>query len=312
MNLFKSTLLIAAALNALSGCGRAQNGIVAPGAAPNDIAALSDEFDNAASATQWKSVAQVEGWNANQLEIFDVNKIYPGQCALMPFTSTWYKDYRGTLLFKAVKGDFVMSTKLKVTGRDGQNPPRSQFSLGGLMIRAPRDITPQTWRPGGENYNFLSLGAASRPGTYQLEFKTTINSDSQLQIRDVNVSDAELQIARIGTAVILLAKLPNEDWRVINRYNRADYPQELQAGMCCYTDYPSASRHPAQQHNGMVLHEGNPDLGVLYDYIRYARPRVPQQLQGRNLANPNDASDADLLRFLGDAARGNGGNGAAP
>ena len=234
MNLFKSTLLIAGTLSALHGYARAQE----------DISKLSDEFDNEATLTQWKSVAQTEGWNANQLEIFDINKIYKGQCAMMPFTSTWYKDYRATLIFKPVKGDFVMSTHLKVTGRDGKSVPNSQFSLGGLMIRTPRNITPQTWQPGSENYIFLSLGAADKPGTYQLEYKTTINSDSQLQIRDVNVAETDLQIARIGTAIIVLAKLPNSNWRVVNRYHRPDFPQELQAGMCCYTDYPSASRRP--------------------------------------------------------------------
>lgn len=270
--------------------------------AQDDIAKFSDEFDNNATMTQWKSVAQVEGWNANQLEIFDINKVYPGQCAMMPYTSTWYRDYRATLIFKPIKGDFAMSTRVKVTGRDGQSVPRSQFSLGGLMIRTPRAITPQTWQPGGENYIFLSLGSADKPGTYQLEYKTTINSDSQLRLTDANVSEAELQVARIGSTVVVMAKLPNQNWRVMNRYNRADFPQELQAGMCCYTDYPTASRTPAQQHNGSVIRQGNPDLGVLYDYVRYARPRVPEALQGRNLANANEVSDADLLRFLGDAA----------
>jgi hypothetical protein len=306
MKFFKFTLLIIGTLSVLNGCGQAQNDIQSQ----SNLATLSDEFKDAASATQWKSVAQVEGWNANQLELFDINKAYPGQCALMPFTSTWYKDYRGTLLFKSVKGDFVMSTHLKVTGRDGQSAPRSQFSLGGLMIRTPRTITPQTWQPGGENYIFLSLGAADKPGTYQLEFKTTINSDSQLQIRDVNGGEADLQIARIGPSVIVLAKLPNSGWRVVNRYNRPDFSQELQAGMCCYTDYPTASKRSPQQHNASVIHDGNPDVGVLYDYIRYARPNVPQQLQGRNFANPGDVSDAELLNFLGEApARASGAQG---
>ena len=135
--------------------------------AQNDIAALSDEFDNEQTATQWQRVEQVEGWNANQLELFDINKVYKGYCAMMPFTSSWYKDWRGVLLFKPVQGDFVMTTRLRVTGRDGQSAPRSQFSLAGLMVRAPRNITPQTWQPGGENYVFVSLGCSTKLGSYQ-------------------------------------------------------------------------------------------------------------------------------------------------
>ena len=100
------------------------------------IAKLSDEFDSEATATQWQRVEQVEGWNNNQLELFDINKVYKGYCAMMPFTSSWYQDYRGVLVFKPVKGDFAVTTSVRVTGRDGKSAPRSQFSLAGLMIRA--------------------------------------------------------------------------------------------------------------------------------------------------------------------------------
>ena len=97
----------------------------------------------------------------------------------------------------------------------------------------------------------------------------------------------------------------------MERFDRPDFPAELQAGMTVYTDWPGVEKVPPRQHNSTVIRNGNPDLGALYDYVRYARPNVPQNLQGRNLANPNEVSDAELLRFLGDAIGGKGDNGGA-
>jgi hypothetical protein len=33
--------------------------------------------------------------------------------------------------------------------------------------------------------------------------------------------------------------------------------------------------------------------------MHFARPKIPDELQGRQFANPQSVSDADLLRFLG-------------
>jgi len=268
--------------------------------AQDELAKLSDEFDDPKSAALWQRVDQVEQWNANQLELFDVNSIYKGHCALMPYTSTWYRDYRGALLFKPVKGDFIMTAKVKVTGRDGKSAPNSSFSLAGLMVRTPRDVTPETWQPGGENYVFLSLGAADRNGVYQFEHKTTVNSNSQLKTVDANSPEALLQIARLGAAVVVVAKTPTSPWVVLARYHRPDLPGEVQCGMTVYTDYNSASQLQPRQHNATVIKTGKPDLGALYDFVRYQTPRVPAELQGRNFADTNAVSDAQLLSFLGD------------
>ncbi|MDQ3812840.1 MAG: hypothetical protein M3347_02685, partial [Armatimonadota bacterium] len=196
--------------------------------AADDLSSLSDEFNDEKTLGTWRRVYQDEQWPANQLERFDINKAVQGCLLMMPYTSTWYRDYRGELTYKPVEGDFVVTTRLRVTGRDGQSAPRRQFSLGGIMIRAPRNITPQTWRPGGENYIFLSLGAADPPGRYQWETKTTVNSDSQLRLADANTSEGIIQAARIGPHFILLRQAPNEPWTVHQRYYRPDLPDRLQ------------------------------------------------------------------------------------
>ena len=76
--------------------------------AADDLAPLSDEFNDASTLPQWKRVYVVEGWPANQLEVQDINTTRPGRMVMIPFTSTWFNDYRGELTFKEVDGDFVV------------------------------------------------------------------------------------------------------------------------------------------------------------------------------------------------------------
>lgn len=271
-------------------------------AAQEELAGLSDEFDDAASLAGWQRLQQVEGWPNDQVERLDIGQSVPGCLTLIPRTSVWYQDFRGILLFKEVSGDFVVSTYLRALNRAQNGAPGSQFSLGGLLIRTPREVTPQTWRPGGENYCFLSYGAANAPGRYQLEAKTTVNSDSQLQVIDRQGSDAMLQIAKIGPHVMLLARTTDTAWHVVARYHRPDMPAALQVGLTAYTDWPTCNGVGVQQHNTTVIQQGNPDVIAIFDYVRYRRPAVPAELVGRNLADAADVPDAALLGFLGEHA----------
>jgi len=200
-------------------------------------------------------------------------------------------------------GDFVVTTDVEVMNRSGKGPPRSQFSLAGIMVRTPRDVTPQSWKPGGENYIFLSLGAADWPNSYQFEVKTTRNSDSLLQISD-GVPRAMIQIARIGQHFITLKKPAGGTWTVHHRYHRPDMPKALQVGLTSYTDWASVQQYQNDpvRHNRTVIRGGNPDLVAAFDFVRYHRPQVPTDLAGRNLSDPSAVPDNLLLRFLGDPA----------
>jgi hypothetical protein len=268
-----------------------------PAFAADDLTPLTDEFNDASTLSRWQRVYLVEGWNANQLELQDINTTRPGRMVMMPFTSTWFNDYRGELTYKEVQGDFIVTADVEVSRRSGTGAPLSMFSLGGLMIRNPRQITPATWHAGGENYIFLSLGSANTPGTFQFEVKTTTNSVSVLDITP-GVSHAQIQLARIGSFVIALRAV-NGVWSVHRRYYRPDFASIMQAGMTTYTDYPGASAYPPFTHNSTVIHTGNPDLIAAYDYVRFERPRVPTALVNANLMDAVSVPDATLLSFLG-------------
>jgi hypothetical protein len=140
------------------------------GHAYDDLTLLSDEFDAAHTLTNWQRIYQVEGWGNNVLQQFDINNSRAGHMTMVPYTSSWYAEWRGELTFKTVTGDFVITTDVEPRNRAGTGAPGSQYSLAGIMVRAPRTMTnPAQWTAGGQNYVFLSLGTANNPGSYQFE-----------------------------------------------------------------------------------------------------------------------------------------------
>lgn len=268
----------------------------------DDLRALSDNFENPATLSQWSRIYQTEQSGADQLERLDISQTRSGWMVMMPYSSTWYKDYRGVLVYKQVKGDFVVTSKVRVARRGGDGAPRSNYSLAGLMVRTPRKVTPQTWKPGGENYIFLSLGAANRHGTYQFEVKTTVNSQSKLAVTNAGTPTALIQIARLGNDFLLLNKTPDGNWNIHQRYRRNDMPEELQVGLTVYTDYSTASRLQPPQQNTRVIKTGRPDLVAGFDYVQFRRPQIPENHKGKVFSDHRSVPDAELLQFLGEHA----------
>lgn len=268
----------------------------------SDISGLSDEFDDPTTLSRWQRVFQAEQTRADQLSVIDIGRTRRGRLTLIPHTSTWYQDYRGVLVYKLVEGDFVVTTLLQTSNRAGTGAPRSPYSLAGLMIRTPRDVTPRTWQPGGENYIFLSHGSARSPGRFEFEVKTTVNSRSDLEVTPAQNAEVIIQVARVGSDFVLLRKDGDRPWEVHRRYRRADMPAELQVGLTVYTDYNTASRLPPLQQNTQVIRTGNPDLRASFEFVRFRRPQLPSDVAGRSIADPAQVPDAVLLQFLGDHA----------
>ena len=242
---------------------------------------------------------QTEQWGFDQLEAIDLGATRAGWLTLVPYTSSWFEDYRGVLAYKQVSGDFVVTTRVLSTNRAGDAPPLRLYSLAGIMVRAPRNVTPATWQPGQEDYVFLSLGAADTPGLAQTEVKTTDDGTSTLTIDPANGSEARIRVARIGGAVICLIREESSAWRVHRRFSRPDLPATLQVGLTVYTDWDNVQVLTPEQHNTALITSGQPDLRAQFDFVRYARPAVPASLSGLDLTDPLAVSDAQLLAFLG-------------
>lgn len=270
-----------------------------PSAPVDDLAALSDDFSDPARLSEWQRIYQVEQWGFDQLESIDVGATRAGWLTMLPRTSSWYQDYRGVLAFKSVTGDIVVTTHVLATNRAGTGAPGRLYSLAGIMVRAPRAVTPATWTRGGEDYVFLSLGAANTPGLFQTEVKTTDDSVSVLTIDQAAGPEAWIRVARIGAAVITLIREETTPWRVHRRYARPDLPATLQVGLTVYTDWDTVQTYTPEQHNTTLITSGTPDLRAQFDVVTYARPVVPAALAGRDLTDPADVSDPELLGFLG-------------
>jgi hypothetical protein len=288
--------------------------------ASDPLAPLSDEFSNPRSFGTWSRVHQTEGWNADQMQVIDVDTTVPGHLTMIPWTSGWYNDWRGELTFRTVTGNFVFTIAVEVSDTDGGGLPEAQYSLAGAMIRTPRAITnPSQWTPGGENFVFLSVGAAQPDGPClpgpgpHLEVKTTVNGNSTLCIEPTAAAAATIQIARIGPAVICLYQSPGGAWQVHRRYARPDMPATLQAGLVTYTDWQKVQTYEPFFQNGHVLNDAldpdpssnpflpfAPDMQADFDFARFASVSVPAALAGIDLVT--QASDEQLLSFLGEHA----------
>src|SRR6185436_2650295 len=201
----------------LAGLTAAVLGVPASAHAQNDLGALNDEFEDAATLADWTQRYVVEQWPADQLELWDIDATQPGRMVMMPFTVTWYQNYEGPLVFKSVTGDFAITTEVHARNRAGTGAPSCDFSLAGIMVRRPRADVASTWTPGHENYVFLSVGRGTTPG-WSYETKTTVNSASTLILSPAPGGDVTLQTARIGSVVINLRREPGGPWVVHRRY----------------------------------------------------------------------------------------------
>lgn len=267
----------------------------------DDLTPLSDEFNDPASLSNWSRVYQTEGWAADQMESMDIGSSREGHLTLVPRTSSWYRDWRGILVYKLVEGDFVVTMKVEPRNRMLSGAPNSSYSLAGIMARAPRNnvTQPSEWRRGGENYIFLSLGTANDPGNYQFEVKTTRNSSSSLDI-DAGAPSALIQIARVGDVFIVLRQLEGGDWEVHRRYVREDMPDTLQLGITVYTDWGAVELMDPFDHNQSEINGNNPDLNAAIDYFRFRRPRIPSWLALEDFSDRLAVSDEQIIQLFAD------------
>jgi hypothetical protein len=289
---------------------------------------LSDEFDHAMTLPNWQRHWEVEHWPNDQLQYIAIEAATAnGVMVMRPHSSGWWQDYRGELTFKRATGDFVVTIHIEPRNFAHSGAPGSthggvvdsEYSLGGVMIRAPRadvEVDNANWQRGDERYVFLAMGSADVPGRYQFEDKTTRvalpgedHSFSVRLITNADASAANLRLARIGAHVIALVQptQPLGAWRVLRRFAREDLPPTLQVGLVAYTDYATVATCSFEQHNTRVLLSAcndpaqlaDPDLSTRVDFFRIERPSVPVALVGADLSNPLAISDAQLLSFLG-------------
>lgn len=240
-----------------------------PAIADDDIAQLSTGFDDAAALETWQEHAP-EGFSPKWQE----PRIEEGMLVLEPVSSGWFEDNQAGHLYQPIDGDFIVSTRLEVSGTNA-DLPQTPFSLAGLFVRAPNPISAGRWAPGRENWLFFSVGTAAPAGVPHYEIKTTTNSLSTLQILPAQTGWVELRIARHGELFTLLHRPQGVDqWEVIEQIIRPDLPRVLNVGITAYADY--ASVRPIYPnfflYNTDGAPENNADLIARVDHIEFRRP----------------------------------------
>ncbi len=257
----------------------------------NDLESLNDEFNSSSSLSNWSRLINAEGYGDDRVDSSDVNQTRNGWFTLIPEASTWYRDYIGELMFKEVSGDFIVSARVNASSRSGNGAPNASYSLGGIMMRAPRSFNSSSRPANQENHLFFSIGTGTALGTYQTETKDTVNSNSNLILSGVSSGEIEMKLLRLGNRVTVIARQPGGNWYVVRRHNRPDFPDTLQVGMIAYTDWSTVGALAPQDYNVSDLN-GNPDLIAQYDYVHFERVT---DMGGLNAAT---ASDAELINAI--------------
>ncbi len=270
-----------------------------PNLAVAQLSALSDEFDDSASLSNWQRFHTLEGWPDKML-VADVDQTVPGALYLEPSSCGWFNDLHAPFLFKEVTGDFIVETRVLAQGRSTA-VPTTNYSLAGLFVRAPRSITKATWTPGGEDWMFLSVGRGTANNVLLLEDKTTMDSQSTLRLTQLAVIDwVELRIARTGDQFQLDYRIAPGSWIAHQSFSRPDLPATLQVGFTAYTDWPTIAPFEPDPFTGncQVLNV-NADLLVHVDYVRFsdlsataAPPVAPTVRLRQNVPNPFNPSTA--------------------
>ncbi len=262
-----------------------------------DIAALDDEF-NADSLSDWQRHYEVDGWQLDQAHALDINQTSPGHLYIEPEVTSWYEDYRAIYLFKEVTGNFIVETRVQVTSLTGGLPSRD-YSLAGVMVRAPREVTPATWQADQENWLFIATGRGADPNNPQLETKRTYNSTSHLILTPAEAGWVDLRIERLGQTFNLYARFPGDDWFLSRTIEHDLMPATLQVGLHAYTDWPTVSTFDAFAFNSQIVLSppGQRDQIARYDYIHFTRPTegITPAIGDLNHSGSVDREDVDVF-----------------
>lgn len=236
-----------------------------------DLACYSEEFSRPEALAGWRRFHEVEGW-PDMTRRLEVNAA-TGELHLEPWTSGWYAEFHAPFLFRDVEGDFVVTTRMRADGLAG-GLPRTAWSLAGLMVRAPRAVTPATWSAGGEDWLFITTGVAEDVAQPVIETKSTRRSASRLRLHQARGGWVELRVTRRGPSFELASRWDGEEWVVRERFERPDLPASVQVGLNAYTDWYSttALQSDPLRFNTTVVKDGKPDLAARVDWIRFARP----------------------------------------
>ncbi|MBH5318810.1 hypothetical protein I6N90_13465 [Paenibacillus sp. GSMTC-2017] len=241
------------------GCGSTNDKTIE---STDDLAILSDEFDDASTLNQWLIADDVSHSKKEEgfFEVMDINTTRPGSLYILPTAGTWYSINTGHLSYKKIKGDFSITLRVKVLGKSS-SIPSGAYDLAGLMARTPSQIEGEIVPANGENWEYITTGGEGNKRI--VDYKTTVNSQSSYLIKEVASEWIILRMVRVGSTFVKLYKEDDQgEWQLASTMERDHLPEELQVGI-----------------NFLTNLNGAPDHTIEADYIRYSRPLISKELQ---------------------------------
>jgi hypothetical protein len=257
--------------------------VAAEDAAPVPLrGAFADDFDGTLLDPAWRWLHEAEGW-PDQVRRAAVTG---GALEVEPWTTAWFEDHHGPMVYRGLTGDFVATARVRSRGLRTA-VPRKTYSFTGLIARAPRDVTPETWQPGGEDHVFITSGVGNDPGVLNVETKTTDDSYSELTLQPIDGGWTELAIVRVGETFAMLYREPTGDWTLSDTFLRPDLPATLQLGIAFYTDWEDMTdfHSDADGYHRTVLRR-HPDLRASVDRITVGP--VPEDLDVSGMGTLDD------------------------
>lgn len=242
---------------------------------------LNSDFNSTEELTKWKWLHEVEGW-PDKVRKKDITA---GNLILEMGTSGWFADKNAPFLFKEISGDFDIKARIKASGVS-TDVSSTQWSLGGLMIRVPKKTGKDQWKPKEENWMFMTTGVAEEPGKQVIETKYTLNSRSNLKLRDAKPGWITLRITRVGNAFVMMYRYDGDKtWTVHDRFYLVDWPPVLQVGLNGYTNSYAVPGNilwgdPFKFNNETFDHLGKPDFLLTVDFVHFAKPKVNYNAEG--------------------------------
>lgn len=239
------------------------------GAAAVPLASLSDSFDDAATVSRWQAVeGDLQDGVAPR---FDIDQTTAGELTIVPGRSWWVHGERAFALLKPVVGDFVVTLKIRVSGKESALPT-ANWSLSGLLIRRATNDRAR------ENWLAFRVGRVNELDVF--ERKTTVNGTSVLKLSPAATGWVDLRVARVGSHFVFLRRAVGGKWQHHWSYVRTDLPRSLLVGVDSFSGYEDTKA----------------DLVSHVDHIRFAATGVPGALRKAVLAGSK--SEGALLPYL--------------
>jgi hypothetical protein len=237
-------------------------------ATADDLQQFNVDFERGATLKGWHEL-KVAGWAPK----WQVPQIAGGRLVLRPYSSIWFEDLYGGFIYRQISGDFIMTARVRVSGRNA-GIPRHIDSTAGLFVREPRPVDARHWMRGHENWLFFFTGSADMPGRPQFETKTTANSVSTLKTFPGVDGWMDLRLAREGEVFTMLYRPYGATWQLLDEFIRPDLPATLQVGLAGHTNWEAVSKiYPDyERYNKYGVSNGTPDVVMEVRSVTFRRP----------------------------------------